>query len=63
MEVITWDVDSSTQEIRVECSYINIAFHVDGGASAYWFAILIEYKDRDDNLRVVYLKQVRYYTF
>jgi len=44
---------------RVPCEYPgkNIAFHVNGGASDYWFAILIEYEDGDGDLRAVYLKQ------
>ena len=49
----------------VPCKYPgkNIVFHINRGASAYWFSILIEYEDGDDDLREVYLKQVCYYTF
>ena len=44
----------------VPCEYPgkNIAFHVNEGATNYWFAVLIEYEDGDGDLGAVDLKQV-----
>jgi len=44
---------------RVPCEYpgTNIAFHVNEGATGYWFAVLIEYEDGDGDLGAVDLKQ------
>lgn len=47
------------QHRRVECEYpgLSIAFHVDAGSNANYFAALIEYEDGDGDLRSVDLKQ------
>lgn len=44
---------------RVPCEYPgkNIAFHVNEGATEYWFAVLIEYEDGDGDLGAVDIKQ------
>lgn len=49
----------------VPCEYPgkNIAFHVNEGATNYWFAVLIEYEDGDGDLGAVDLKQVYYYKY
>ncbi|XAR54154.1 hypothetical protein NMG60_11029171 [Bertholletia excelsa] len=44
---------------RVECSYpgVPVAFHVDAGSNANYFAVLVEHEDGDGDLSAVDLKE------
>jgi len=44
----------------VPCQYpgVNVAFHVDGGANKFYFALLVRYQAGDGDLGAVELQQV-----